>query len=143
MVVPRLEATRVAASSVVPAESFGAASDASASPFAVGSEQVIPRPGGVFHRGEPLRIYLQVYGTGTGPDGESSVDVRLRFARSTGRRFKRYGKPLSLEGARGASVGLALPIGDWPPGDYRVDVEIRDRAGGKKTSSQGFFTIAE
>jgi GWxTD domain-containing protein len=143
MVVPRLETTRVSTSSVVPAESFGAAPEASGSPFAVGSDRVVPRPGGVFHRGEPLRIYLQVYGAGTAAEGESGVDIRLRFARATGRRYKRHGKPLSLEGARGASVGLALPIGDWPPGDYRVEVEIRDRAAGKKTSTQGFFTIAE
>ena len=38
--------------------------------------------------------------------------------------------------------GLALPIGDWPVGNYRVEVDIRDRTSGARTSTRGFFTVA-
>ncbi len=142
--VPDFQRQTISASSIVPAESFGPVAEPADSPFVVGSEHVVPRPGGVFHRGEPLRIYLQVYGAAIDTArGEPQLDVRFRFERAAGSRYKRYGKPLSLKGATGGSLGLALPIGEWPTGNYRVVVEIRDRTSGTRTTSRGFFTVAD
>ena len=144
IVVPDLRNRKISASTVVPAESFGPVVGPGDSPFVVGSEHVVPRPGGVFHRGEPLRIYLQVYGAAIdAARGEPRVDVRFRFERSAGGGYRRHGKPVSLKGATGGSLGLALPIGEWPTGGYRVIVEIRDRTNGARASSRGFFTVAD
>lgn len=141
--VPELGNGAFNASSVVAAETFGPLKDGKASPFGVGSEEVVPRPGGVFHRGEPLRIYLQVYGAHPGPSGRPSVDVTFRFERDVGHRFKKQGEARSLRGATGASIGLALPVGDWPAGRYRVRVELKDRIAGARTTAEGEFFIAE
>jgi GWxTD domain-containing protein len=139
--VPDL-AAGFAASSIVPAETFGPAGP-EAGRFKVGSEVVVPKAGGAFSHSELLRLYLQVYDAAI--DEKTSrprVDVVFRFYRTGGGSEKRYGKPYSVRGAAGASMGLALPIGDWPAGEYRVDVDLHDRVAEQRTSTEGRFTIA-
>ena len=130
------------ASSIVPAEQFGPAGP-SAAHFQVGSEAVVPKAGAVFRRSELLRLYLQVYDAAI--DAKTSlprVDVVFRFYRAVNGRSKRHGKPFSVRGASGASMGLALPIGDWPEGAYRVEVELRDRVVEQRMTAEGRFSIA-
>jgi GWxTD domain-containing protein len=129
------------ASSVVPAQSFGPAGP-DADLFQVGSEEVVPKPGGAFRRGELLRLYLQVYDAKIdAATAKARVDVVFRFYRTGQGIAKRYGKPFSVRGAAGASMGLALPIGDWPTGPYRVEVELWDRVAERRTSAEGQFSI--
>ncbi len=140
--VPLLGTGELAASSVVAAERFGPARFAEGSLFAIGSEEVVPRIGATYHRGEPLRIYLQVYGATLSPEtGRPRLDLVYRFERRAARGFRRQGSPLSVRGASGQSLGLALPIGDWPDGAYRVTVEVWDRLSGQRTSAEGEFSI--
>lgn len=139
---PLLGTGELSASSVVAAERFGPARFAEGSLFAIGSEEVVPRIGAAYHRGEPLRIYLQVYGATLSPEtGRPRLDLVYRFERRAPRGFRRQGATLSVRGASGQSLGLALPIGDWPDGSYRVTVEIRDRLSGQRTSAEGAFSI--
>lgn len=129
-------------SSIVPAEEFGPAGP-DAGRVRIGSEEVVPKPGGVFRRSELLRLYLQVYDAAKDPVSSSSrVDVVFRFYRSVKGAWKRHAKPFSVRGATGASMGLALPIGDWAPGPYRVAVELHDRVVDARTSAEGWFSIA-
>jgi GWxTD domain-containing protein len=143
LLVPELGTGGFNASSVVAAETFGPLREGASSLFAVGSEEVVPRAGGIFHRGEPLRIYLQFYGAGLSPTGRPSVDVTFHFEREVGRRFQRQGEARSLRGASGESIGLALPVGDWPTGRYRVRVDLKDSVAGVRTTAEGAFAIAE
>ena len=130
------------ASSVVPAERFGPAGRA-VSPFQVGSEEVVPKVGGTFRRSELLRLYLQVYDAASDPKtGSPRVDVVFRFYRVVGGLSKRYGKPSTVRGAAGASMGLALPIGEWPAGPYRVEVDLHDRVADQRILAEGRFSIA-
>jgi GWxTD domain-containing protein len=129
------------ASSIVPAEQFGPAGPG-AGKFQVGSEEVVPKAGGVFRRSELLRLYLQVYDAAIAPETSMPrVDVVFKFYRPTNGTRKRYGKPCSVRGAVGASMGLALPIGDWPTGPYRVVVELHDRVSDARTTTEGSFSI--
>jgi GWxTD domain-containing protein len=130
------------ASSIVPAERFGPAEPGS-DRFQVGSEEVVPKPGGVFKRSELLRLYLQVYDAALDRvTSKPRVDVVFHFFRTGGGSAKRFGKPFSVRGAAGASMGLALPIGDWPAGPYRVEVELHDRVAEQRTTAAGRFSIA-
>jgi hypothetical protein len=141
LVVPYLSGG-FSASSIVPAEQFGPAGP-DVDRFQVGSEEVVPKAGGVFRRSELLRLYLQVYDAAIDPQTSMPrVDVVFRFYREAKGPAKRYGKPFSVRGANGASMGLALPIGDWPPGPYRVAVELHDRVGEERTTAEGRFAIA-
>ena len=129
------------ASSIVPAQAFGPATPGSGR-FHVGSEEVVPKPGGAFRRSELLRLYLQVYDAAIDPKtSQARVDVSFRFYRMGSGFAKRYGKPFSVRGATGASMGLALPMGDWPPGPYRVEVELHDRVVDRRTVAEGRFSI--
>jgi GWxTD domain-containing protein len=129
------------ASSIVPAEQFGPAGPG-AGKFQVGSEEVVPKAGGVFRRSELLRLYLQVYDAAIAPETlMPRVDVVFKFYRPINGTRKRYGKPCSVRGAVGASMGLALPIGDWPTGPYRVVVELHDRVSDARTTTEGSFSI--
>ena len=131
------------ASSVVPAEQFGPA-NSDAGPFQVGSEEVVPKAGRVFRRSELLRLYFQVYDAAIDAStSQRRVDVVFRFYRQVKGSSKRQGKPHSVRGAAGASMGLALPIGDWPTGSYRVVVELHDRLAAARTSTEGSFSIVE
>lgn len=142
VVVPYL-GTGFSVSSVVPAESFGPAGG-SAGPFQVGSEEVVPKPFGTFKRSELLKLYLQVYDAVVDPETfRRRVDVVFRFYRVAEKSSKRQGKPYSVKNAGGASMGLALPIGDWPTGSYRVAVELRDRRSAGRASTEGSFSIVE
>lgn len=141
---PELGTGGLEVSSLVPADDFGPLPAGGSSPFAVGSEIVVPRPDAVFLRNEPLRLYFQVYGARVDEaDGRPRLDVTFRFERTGGRRARRHGKPLVIRGAVGASIGLVLPIGDWPLGSYRARVEIRDRLGGERAETELAFRIAD
>lgn len=130
------------ASSIVPAEQFGPAGPGM-DRYQVGSEEVVPKAGGVFRRSELLRLYLQVYDAAIDPETSMPrVDVLFRFYRAASGSAKRHGKPFSVRGATGASMGLALPIGDWPLGPYRVVVDLHDRVAEERTTAEGSFSIA-
>ncbi|HEX5044095.1 MAG TPA: GWxTD domain-containing protein [Candidatus Polarisedimenticolaceae bacterium] len=138
--VPELERGALSASSVVPAERFGPVSPGNAN-FAVGSEEVVPRPGATFRRSEPLRLYFQLYGAA--PDAATlrpRVDLRVQFSR-VGRRLRRQGEPFVVRGASGASLGLSLPVGNWPPGEYQARIDLHDRVSGQRASTTGTFRI--
>jgi hypothetical protein len=142
--VPELGTGGFSVSSVVPAESFGPLPEGAAPPFAAGSEIVIPRPSATFARGETLRLYLQVYGAALDPVlARPRIDVTFRFFRDNGRRFVSHQQPLRLRGASGASMGLSLPIGDWPTGAYRVDVDLRDRVANRLVRAESSFHVTE
>jgi hypothetical protein len=130
-------------SSIVPAEEYGPAG-AGDGRFQVGSEEVVPKAGGAFRRSELLRLYLQVYDAAVSPETTlSKVDVVFRFYRLIKGVSKRVGKPYSVRGAAGASMGLALPIGDWPTGPYRVVVELHDRVSEARATAEGSFAIVD
>jgi hypothetical protein len=57
--------------------------------------------------------------------------------------LRTQGKPLSFRRAEGASLGLALPVGDWPEGEYRVEVELHDLIAGSRASAHGSFRITD
>jgi GWxTD domain-containing protein len=144
LTVPDFLTGELAASTVVPAERFGPVPQGARSPFAVGSEEVAPKPGGSFRRGEALRIYFQVYGAARDASSlRKRLDVDFIFEKVGSRRFRRHGEPMSVRGAAGESMGLTLPVQDWPPGDYRVEVDLIDRVSGAQTSTAGRFRIAD
>jgi hypothetical protein len=110
----------------------------------VGSEEVVPRPSASFGRGEPLRFYLQVYDASVhARTYRYDVNLSFEFFRHNGRRFKKHGKTLHVRGAYGASLGLALPIGDWPVGEYRVEVVVEDMLSRIRTVTETEFAVTD
>jgi hypothetical protein len=48
-----------------------------------------------------------------------------------------------VRGASGASLGLSLPVGNWPAGEYRARIDLHDRVSGRRASTEGRFRIEE
>jgi len=91
-----------------------------------------------------LRVYFQVYGAARDPASRRpQLDVTFRFERAGSRKFKPHGQPAEIRGAAGESMGLTLPVDDWPVGDYRVEIDLVDRISGSRASTQGYFRIAD
>jgi GWxTD domain-containing protein len=132
----------LASSSVVPAERFGPAVPDEEARHRVGSESVVPKPGAIFKHGDLLRLYFQVYDAAIDPrTNMPRVDVVFRFYVEAKGSLRRVREPYSVRGASGASLGLALPVGDWPAGAYRVSVDLKDRVGGEQTAAEAKFRI--
>jgi GWxTD domain-containing protein len=132
----------LASSSIVPAERFGPAVPEEEARHRVGSESVVPKAGAIFKHGDLLRLYLQVYDAAIDPrTNMPRVDVVFRFYVEVKGALRRVREPFSVRGASGASLGLALPVGDWPAGLYRVSVDLKDRVGGERTAAEAKFRI--
>lgn len=144
IVVPDLGDGPLTASSLVPAESFGPQASDAPAVFAIGSETVVPRIGATFGRGETLRLYFQVYGAAVDPSSKRArVDVAFRFEHLRRGAYRKFQRPFRVRGASGASLGLALPVGDWPAGSYRVTVDLADRVSGAETTTGCAFSIRD
>jgi hypothetical protein len=103
------------------------------------------RIGGLFISGfgvvSGALLILVVLGFPSAP--VAADDVEFRFLREVRGRTKRHRRPLIIRGASGASKGLALPIGDWRPGDYRVVVDLHDRVSDARATAEGTFRGVE
>jgi GWxTD domain-containing protein len=93
-------------------------------PFLLGAFKVLPKLDSIYRRGEPLRIFYQVY------DAEApfTVSYQLEGQEQDGR-WVALGSP-SVSEQQLPSQGWELPTGEnWPLGEYRVHIEVQDSAG--------------
>jgi hypothetical protein len=113
--------------------------------FVIGDQKVIPNLAGTFHRGSPVGIYLQIYNAGIDQTTlRPSVDVEYALLKD--------GKELQKqkEDWRGASMnGDRLILSrlvdsrNLNPGDYSVEVRIRDQVSGHALTQTAKFTIVK
>lgn len=93
-------------------------------PFHVGAFRVVPRAAPELPAGEVVRVFYEIYG-GAAP---WRVEYRLEGREDDGR-WTPLGRPAAgTQSTR--SQGWDLPTSAaWPPGDYRILVDVRDAAG--------------
>ncbi len=111
----------------------------------IGQTKVIPNVSGVYHRGAPVGLYLQVYNAGIDQTTlRPSVDVEyvlLKGGKELGKQSEDW------RGAGEASQRLTLArlidTRALPPGDYEVQVRIRDRVSGQELSPTGKFSVVQ
>jgi GWxTD domain-containing protein len=93
-------------------------------PFVVGAFRIMPRAGRPLRQGDEIHLFYEIYG-GRGP---YRISYQVEGKENDGR-WTPLGRPSILEGAEGAQ-GWGLPTGpNWPPGDYRVRVDVADAEG--------------
>ena len=106
-------------------------------PFHVGPFRVVPKIEGTYRRGEPIRLFFEVYGA-TFP---TRVTYQLEGRENDGR-WIALGAPQIAE-QRAPGVAWELPTGDrWPLGEYRVRVEVGDAEGKLVTTELPFHLVA-
>jgi hypothetical protein len=113
--------------------------------FTIGNVKVIPNVSGVYHRGTPVGIYMQIYNAGIDQTTlRPSVDVDYVLMKDG----KEIGK--SAEDWRGNSdAGQRLTLARLVnssalnPGDYSIEVRVRDRVSGQSLVQSAKFTIVQ
>ncbi|HMF55950.1 MAG TPA: hypothetical protein VK619_06300, partial [Pyrinomonadaceae bacterium] len=111
--------------------------------FVIGQYKVIPNVAGVFKKGDPLGLYMQVYNAQIDQTTlRPSVDVEYIFTRG-GHEIGRI--PENWQGMSDAGQRLTLAklfdTAQLAPGDYEITVRIRDRVSGQTLTPTAKFTI--
>jgi GWxTD domain-containing protein len=143
--VPKFGAA-LASSSLVLASVLEQVSDVPASrQFVIGDKKVIPNLTGTYHRGTPVGVYMQIYNAGIDQTTlRPSVDVEYALMKDG----KEVGK--QIEDWRGNSdsgqrltLARLLESRGLNPGDYAIEVRVRDRVSGQSLVQSAKFSIVQ
>ena len=113
--------------------------------FVIGQTKVIPNVSGIYHRGQPLGVYLQIYNAGIDQTTlRPAVDVEYVLMKAG----KEVGKqPENWQGMSdsGQRLTLARLIDSrlLLPGDYELTIRIRDKVSGQALMPAAKFTIVQ
>jgi len=143
-VVPEFPPDHLSTSSIVLAAKLEhMESGAAVGPFTIGTTKVIPNLAAVYRRGDPVGVYLQIY--------NAAIDqTTLRPAADAEYVLLKNGKELykHLEDWReindaGQRLTLARLIDSrtLEPGEYQIQIRIRDHVTGQTTTPSATFTI--
>jgi hypothetical protein len=137
--------TALAASSLVLASVLEHISDVPASrQFVIGDKKVIPNLTGTYRRGSPIGVYMQIYNAGIDQTTlRPSVDVEyalLKDDKEIGRQAEDW-RGNSDSGAR-LTVARLIDSRGLAPGDYAIEIRIRDRVNGQQLLESAKFKIA-
>jgi 5-hydroxyisourate hydrolase-like protein (transthyretin family) len=105
--------------------------------------KVIPNVSGSYHRGAPIGVYMQIYNAGVDQTTlRPSVDVEYALLKDG----KEIGK--QLEDWRGNSdsgqrltIARLLDSRSLAPGDYALEVRVKDRVSGQALVQSAKFTV--
>jgi hypothetical protein len=144
-VAPEFPADRLSASSVVLAAKLenmeaGAAID----PFVIGTTRVVPNLSGTYKRGQPVGVYLQIYNAATDqttlrPAADAEY-VLLKNGRELSRQFEDW-RQINDAGQR-LTLTRLIDTRNLGPGEYQIQVRIRDHVSGQTIAPAAPFTIA-
>ncbi|HEX6718112.1 MAG TPA: GWxTD domain-containing protein [Pyrinomonadaceae bacterium] len=143
-VVPEFPSDQLSASSVILAAKLeNNEGGAAVGPFTIGTTRVIPNVSGVFKRNQPVGVYLQIY--------NAAIDqTTLRPAADAEYVLLKNGKELSKEtedwrqiNDAGQRLTLSRLIDSrlLEPGEYQIQIRIRDHVSGQTIMPSATFTI--
>lgn len=143
-VVPEFPSDRLSTSSIVLAAKLeNTKRGASVGPFNIGTTKVIPNLSRTYRRGEPAGIYLQVY--------NAAIDqTTLKPAADAEYVLLKDGKEISRQTEDWREINDAnqrltltryIDTRTLAPGEYQIQINIRDHVSGETTSPAAKFTI--
>ena len=142
--VPRYDSAKLSTSTLILAAKLQSLVDQPAvGQFVIGQTKVIPNVSGVYHRGQQVGVYMQVYNAGIDQTTlRPSVDVEyalLKDGKELGKHVEDW-RGMSDSGQR---LTLARLIDSSPltPGEYELAIRIRDRVSGQTLSPSSKFTV--
>jgi len=144
-VAPKFPEDRLSASGVVLAAKLeNMERGAAAGQFIIGTTKVIPNLTGVFRRNDPVGVYLQVY--------NAAIDqMTLRPAADVEYLLLKDGKELSKEvedwrqindAGQRLTLTRLIDTRSLVPGEYEIQVRIKDHVTGQEITPSAKFTIA-
>jgi hypothetical protein len=136
----------LASSSLILASVLEQVSDIPASrQFVIGDKKVIPNLTAEYHRGAPVGVYLQIYNAGTDQTTlRPSVDVvyaLMKDGKEVGKQIEDW-RGISTTGDR-LTLARLIDSRGLNPGDYAIEVRVRDRVSGQALAQTAKFTIVK
>jgi hypothetical protein len=111
--------------------------------FVIGQTKVIPNVSGIYRRGQPVGVYMQIYNAGIDQTSlRPSVDVEyvlLKDGKELGKQSEDW-SGLSDSGQR-LTLARLIDSSGLTPGDYTLAIRIRDRVSGQTLSPSAKFTV--
>ncbi len=144
--VPKYDAQKLSTSTLVLASKLESLGDQPAvGQFVIGQTKVIPNVSGIYRRGQPLGVYLQIYNAGIDQTTlRPAVDVEYVLMKDG----KEIGKqPETWQGLSDAGQRLTLArlidSQRLTPGYYELTIQIRDRVSGQALTPSAKFSIIQ
>jgi len=144
--VPKYDSQKLSTSTLVLAaklESLG--NQPAVGQFVIGQQKVIPNVAGVYRRGQPVGVYLQVYNAGIDQTTlRPSVDVDYVLSKD-GKEVGKQPEDWSGMSDSGQRLTLARMVDTQrlPVGEYELTIRIRDRVSGQNLSPAAKFTVVQ
>ncbi|HYE66653.1 MAG TPA: GWxTD domain-containing protein [Pyrinomonadaceae bacterium] len=144
--VPKYDSKQLATSTLVLAARLQELGDQPAvGQFVIGQNKVIPNVSGIYRRGEPVGIYMQVYNAGIDQMTlRPSVDVEyvlMKDGKEVGKQPEDW-RGMSDAGQR-LTLARLIDSRALAPGDYELAIRIRDRVSGQTLSPSAKFTVVQ
>ena len=144
--VPKYDPNKLGTSTLVLAAKLESLGDQPAvGMFTIGNVKVIPNVSGVYHRGTPVGVYMQIYNAGIDQTTlRPSVDVEYALMKD-GKEIGKQAEDWRGNSDAGQRLTLARLINSagLNPGDYSLEVRVRDRVSGQSLVQSAKFTIAQ
>jgi GWxTD domain-containing protein len=142
--VPRYDPQKLSTSTLVLAAKLESLNDQpSVGQFVIGQAKVIPNVSGIYHRGAPVGVYLQVYNAGIDQTTlRPSVDVEyalMKDGKEIGKQSEDW-RGLSDSGQR-LTLARLIDTRQLAAGEYELAVRIRDRVSGQALTPSAKFTV--
>ena len=144
--VPKYAPEKLATSTLIlAARLHGLGDQAPVGMFTIGEFKVIPNVSATYRRGDPLGLYIQVYNAGIDQTTlRPSVDVDYVISKD-GKELARQAedwKGMSDSGQR-LTLARLLRTDQLAPGEYKLQIRIRDRVSGQSLAPEASFTIRQ
>ncbi|MEN3329280.1 MAG: hypothetical protein V7638_4087 [Acidobacteriota bacterium] len=144
--VPKYDQEKLSTSTMILAAKLESLVDQPAvGQFVIGTTKVIPNVSGIYKRGQPVGVYLQVYNAGIDQTTlRPSVDVEyslIRDGKELGKQAEDW-RGMSDSGQR-LTLARLIDTRNLGPGDYEVAIRIRDRVTGQSLSPSQKFTVTQ
>ena len=144
--VPKYDPNKLGTSTLVLAAKLESLGDQPAvGMFTIGNVKVIPNVSGVYHRGAPVGVYMQIYNAGIDQTTlRPSVDVEYALIKD-GKEIGKQAEDWRGNSDAGQRLTLTRLINSagLNPGDYSIEVRVRDRVSGQSLVLSAKFTIAQ
>lgn len=142
--VPRYDPQKLSTSTLVLAARLESLIDKPAvGQFVIGQTKVIPNVSGIYHRGQPVGVYMQVYNAGIDQTTlRPSVDVEyalVKDGKEVGKQAEDW-RGMSDSGQR-LTLARLIDTRQLVAGEYELTIRIRDRVSGQALAPSAKFTV--
>jgi GWxTD domain-containing protein len=142
--VPKYDPAKLSTSTLILAAKLEGLGDQPAvGMFTIGNVKVIPNVSGTYHRGTPVGVYMQIYNAGIDQTTlKPSVDVEYALLKD-GKELGKQTEDWRGNSDAGQRLTLARLIDSrgLNPGDYSIEVRVRDRVSGQSLVQTAKFSV--